>query len=539
MRSIVFRISVVLSLLLLPVFTLGVGNVYASGVDYTQLNATIQSTPYCTNMDNRYTQGSWEAYSPVMLAARELLTKDGATQQEVDDMAVLLQSRANALVSVVELRNQINLSVELIANANEYSVITFDNFSVAYTNAVNVLAQYSPTQNLVNNASGTLEYTRANLLNINRYKLVVQRVPSDLSKYTTESVNVLNERLALVQSALNSTNTAQSVFDNMVYSLDASIAGLKYLADKNVLVELKDELLELNKEDYTASSRNKIDTAINEIDTTLAITELTQVDMNKVIKKYANLQEELVVIKELRAVIKENKNYSVNDYAPTSYNNYYIALKNAKGCVNNANATKDEVSSCMVNLIKSVEELLPLATKEQLLESITTAINLKDAEISTDSKTKLNVCIQDSMLVYDDIESSADLVSQTTLIVNNVIQVVIQDEQEILEAKETLQKLMDYILSLNPKNYAYFSWYNLQEQYTLAFNVMNSTDNSLLVVEETINNLKKSTNGLRTVQEDKFSTPFKIALSCVIIFSISLGIALIRMMYLIKKGKFK
>lgn len=515
----------------LPLLCIPMGNVYATSLDYTRLNTAIQNAPYCSNSDGRYSAASWSQYTPVLLSAIDIINKDNATQSEIDNIALSLEVATDSLVYLLDLRNEIKVSQTVVECSSQYSTLTFTDFQQAYTSALNVVNLPNPTQDEVNSSRNILSSTRLGLLDVTRYNLVLTRLPANADMFTTQSYAAVRDILDRIDVALSNYGTTQQHFDQLVYHLDASISGLVYLADTTTLNSLLNTLLQLDVSNYTSNSVSILQNAISDIQDTLTIPELTEIQANLVLNKYQNLPNTLVDISKLRDLVEECSDISATQYAPNSFLEFFTTLTIAQNCLIDPNCTQNDVSNCISDLVLTKGNLIPVADKNKLLQCITTALDLIQSGLTLDNAKLLEQCVEECKLVYLDNTASIDEISIHTALLLSTIHTVQSSQLDITNAKSQLQHLLNYVLSLNPDNYTSFSWFLLQSQYSLAYQVANSSDSNLLSVQDAIYNLQKTTNQLSPSSDSTKPTWLLISIILLMFSSISLCVIFGKMLY--------
>lgn len=511
----------------------------ASSLDYSRLNAVLQDAPYCSNTDGRYSASSWENYTPILLSAIDLLNDENATQSQIDDMAENLNLATISLVYILDLREEIQISTSYTNCELDYSPLTFEIFYNAFQSATATLAMDNPTQNTVDACLNNLTTARQNLIDIRLYKNVLTRLPTDTTLFTATSYARVHEELNRIELALNNFGTTQTYFEQLVFSLDASITGLVYLADTTALQNLLNNLRTLDTAKLPHAYVHILQDAINDIQNTLNMTELTESQANATLNRYAHLPKTFIDIYALSELVEQSVLLIKEDYAPTSYQAFFNALNSAQSCLNNSNCTPYEVANCLDTLQTSIKNLIPIADKNKLLEYVTNAKNLIQSGITPQNADLLQKCIAECESIYLDNSADDDTISIHTALLQSTIQIVQSSQADIATAKAELLRKLNYVLSLNPNNYTSFSWFILQSQYSTACQIVNSDESNLTTVQDALYNLQKATNSLTPTTSTTKPIFLLISVIILVLSSLSLCAILGKMLHthITQKGK--
>lgn len=348
-------------------------------VNYGELEAQIAIADHLDPAD--FTSASWEAFLPVLEAAKAALNSDD--QDVVDKAAADLKAAIAALLKMPEVADLL----ELIAKAEElneedYTIETWRRLERALKAAK--AAVTSESQAEVDEAYNNLKSAMDKLVNksdvpgINYGELNAQiNIAEHLTKedYTSATWAALEEALAAAKNALTSND--QTVVDKATAALKAAIAALVEMPDTDALAVLIAKAEALAAANYTTSSWNVLKDALAAAKAALSSEEQAVVD--KAADALADAIAKLVVkpsYEALKAEIAKADALDAADYTIVSWTKLQTALAAAKAALSSeSQAAIDEATAKLAAAIaalelKPTEPEVDKSVAEALLEQI-------------------------------------------------------------------------------------------------------------------------------------------------------------------------
>lgn len=273
--------------------------------DKTQLTALYNSTIDYKSTD--YEENSWLQFKNTRNEAKTVLDNKEATQSEIDNMTVKLQSAINGLVPIA-------------------------------------------TPEIVD---------KTNLLN-----LVEEVKDYQESDYTTESWSVFYDSFVSGTDVLANESATQEEVDSAYKNLSQSISSLEKVKEVNKqdLIVLYDSTASLNPDDYTEKSYNDFILAKSDAKSVIDNPKATDDEVNKAqqsLQQAIDSLEKVVIADKTKLIELYDSTASLNpnDYTEESWNSFIIVKADAKSVIDNPNATQEEADSINQLLLEKVENL--------------------------------------------------------------------------------------------------------------------------------------------------------------------------------------
>jgi len=285
----------------------------APSINKTALNTAIASSDQ--EKEAAYTPSSWKTFSEALTAAKSVSASAAATQTQIDAAASKLATAQKALVERAD-KTELNTAIEAAGKieAEGYKPSTWLKFQEALTQAAEV----------------------------------------------SEDANAVEEE---VSTALGNLKQAYD--------------GLEELVGKEGLTTALKDTKSLNKDDYTATSWNNLQTVIEAAVAVAESPEASETDVAQAIGKLTTAIGELVSIKQLNAAIEAAETLKKIDYTPATWSVLETALAKAAEVSEKADATAVEVNAALQTLSDAKDGLEAPADKTDL-ETLLSAIDKED-----------------------------------------------------------------------------------------------------------------------------------------------------------------
>ncbi|MFC6347868.1 LysM peptidoglycan-binding domain-containing protein [Vagococcus carniphilus] len=342
--------------------------------DKTQLTALYNSTIDYKSTD--YEENSWLQFKNTRNEAKTVLDNKEATQSEIDNMTVKLQSAINGLVPIAtpEIVDKTNL-LNLVEEVKDYqeSDYTTESWSVFYDSFVSgtdVLANESATQEEVDSAYKNLSQSISSLekvKEVNKQDLIVlydSTASLNPDDYTEKSYNDFILAKSDAKSVIDNPNATVDDVNKAQQSLQQAIDSLEKIVvvDKTKLIELYDSTASLNPDDYTEKSYNDFILAKSDAKSVIDNPKATDDEVNKAqqsLQQAIDSLEKVVIADKTKLIELYDSTASLNpnDYTEESWNSFIIVKADAKSVIDNPNATQEEADSINQLLLEKVENL--------------------------------------------------------------------------------------------------------------------------------------------------------------------------------------
>ena len=219
-----------------------------------------------------YTAESWNVLQNVLMSAKDILSKEDAEQEEVDNMVDLLKAAKDALVEVeiVETNKTALLIAVDMAEAvtqeqlDKVVLVVANEFKAALENAQTVYADASATQAEVDEAFDRLASVMHMLDFFKGDKAALQKMMDQIGKLTASEYiestwNALQAVLPSVNGVLGNENAIQEEVDEVYTELVKVFVNLRLKPNKDLLQGLINQANGLNRENYSAASLKLVD----------------------------------------------------------------------------------------------------------------------------------------------------------------------------------------------------------------------------------------------------------------------------------------
>ncbi|MCD8207373.1 MAG: hypothetical protein LUD72_05510, partial [Bacteroidales bacterium] len=286
-------------------------------VDKSGLESAIEQAEGLNEAD--YTERSWEDLTKALDAAQDVMDKDEATQDEVNE------ALTNLMTAIVNL-------------------------------------------NKTDDTSGDLDYTALRIAIGSANALL-----EDEDTYTEASVQALKDAVAAAEALLTDDSATQPELNDAVTDIMTAISNLTVnttasAAEKNALdtvIATADALVESL---YTPDSWKELTDALDKANSVSSDPNATQDDVSSAMKELTDAINGLVVSDKateedkaaLETVINAADDLVQSNYTSESWTVLVDALTNAKDTVSDPDATQQEVSDAMMTLTLAISALKPV-----------------------------------------------------------------------------------------------------------------------------------------------------------------------------------
>ena len=236
-----------------------------------------------------YTAESWNVLQNVLMSAKDILSKEDAEQEEVDNMVDLLKAAKDALVEVeiVETNKTALLIAVDMAEAvtqeqlDKVVLVVANEFKAALENAQTVYADASATQAEVDEAFDRLASVMHMLDFFKGDKAALQKMMDQIGKLTASEYiestwNALQAVLPSVNGVLGNENAMQEEVDEVYSELVRAFVNLRLKPNKDLLQGLINQANGLNRANYSAASLKLVDDVMEKASAVLNNPEATK-----------------------------------------------------------------------------------------------------------------------------------------------------------------------------------------------------------------------------------------------------------------------
>ena len=318
-----------------------------------------------------YTPESWAAFTTALGTANEVNGNKDATQEVVDQACESLRTAMTGLTAKAD-KTQLQALIDEAGNKNkdEYTEESWASFEAALNEAKSVFANENASQDVVDKACESLSKAIEDLkFNKSQLKVVIDQVENKNSEdYTEESWEAFANALAEARAVFEDENATPESVDQAYRKLNEAINGLTVKVNKPELKELIDKAQNKKSEDYTDTSWDAFETALEEAK---AVFENEAATSEQISQAYRKLNEAIngLTVKadksELTKVIASSATLNESDYTPESWKQFKEALDYAYEVSANPNVSQEEVDEAKDKLEKAVKNLVKATGSEQ------------------------------------------------------------------------------------------------------------------------------------------------------------------------------
>ena len=403
--------------------------------------------------EENYTVTSWTAFKEALEAANAVVNDENAMQEEVDAAYADLQTAINNL--------------ETAAKADKTLL-----------------------EGLVNHILGL-----------------------DKDKYVEESWNAMVPVLQEAQDVLADQKASQSEVDKVYIELVTAFLNLRFKpveeVDKTALEALIKEAEGYDEEEYTPSTWNGLEEALDAAKEVMANENATEAEVEKAVN---DLQEAINALTKkadkgfLEELIDEVEGYNEEDYTTGSWAGLQEALEAAKEVLANEEATEKEVMDAYNNLIDAVENLILRADKTLLQGMYDRCEGLDKSKYTEASVTNLAEPMAKAKAVLDDPNVTQDEVDNAYY---GLLKAYL--DLRLIPNKELLTGTIAKAMELNKVNYSAKTWAVVEEALEKAKAVANDPEAVQSEVDKAKDTLTKAIEGLESTSVVKTGDTTSVA----------------------------
>lgn len=289
--------------------------------------------------------------------------------------------------------------------------------------------------------------------------------------YTTKTYTVFQKAYADAETILAKADADQIELIQAENNLRSAVKGLQKRGDKTALQDLiKTAEASYKEEDYTAASWKTFQEALDAAKKMLEEEEAAQEEINKACDALTRAGNGLVskeLVNGLKNLVAECQMQTNDGYSADSWKRFENAIKRAKTVAENAEATKDEITSAQKNL-ESAKEALEW-DKADLKKLISESDSLAEKDYTPESWKEFSDVLANAKAVEKNKSASKDEIAGA------------REKLETAKAalrpnKIGLKELIEKAESLNKNKYTAESWARVAEALKAAQEVMDNPD---------------------------------------------------------------
>lgn len=289
---------------------------YASLVYTKELKDIITKTSDIEKEKDKYTKDSYNVFEEKLELAKLILEKQNSTQLEVDQIAVELQNAIDDLVltdTIDTSKLALQIAIELANKITEEELekvvpAVVNEFKAALENAQNVYDNTTAAQEEVDNAFNRLAKAMQMLEFFKGDKAALQAfvdktIALDSNLYTKSTWQEFALVLSNAQDILLNENVMQQEVDETFNKLVTAFLNLRLKPNKDLLNDLINQAEGLNKANYSKTSWNAVQIALDNANAVMINEEATLNEVESAKEALINALSKLV----------ENTNNSVDN----------------------------------------------------------------------------------------------------------------------------------------------------------------------------------------------------------------------------------
>ena len=402
-------------------------------VDKTALASKIEEAEGKKKED--YTEETFNALEGALANAKTVLDDADATQDEVDNAAIILDNAINGLKTkpVVPTVNKDALQAKYDKIKDKakdnYTDDSWNAFVTARDAAKTVLENDNAAQDDVDKAltnlntaiDGLVEKEPEPTVDKSELQAKYDEVKDKTQgNYTDESWNTFEIARDAANIVLGNDNATQENVNTALSNLTTAIEGLKAKVDKAALVEKIADAEKVDKTKYTEETFNVLVDALTNAKTVNGSDNATQEEVDNAVTALENaingLEEKpvepMVDKSELQAKYDEVKDKAKDNYTDESWNAFTTARDAAKTVLENDNATQVEVDTTLSDLNTAIVNLAkgnqpePTVDKSKLSEKISEAEKIDDTKYTSGSAANLKDALEKAKITLNDLSAS-------------------------------------------------------------------------------------------------------------------------------------
>lgn len=321
-----------------------------------------------------YTNESWDNFSKALEELKGVIDNENALQKEADEVKESLNQAVNNLVKLGDKKELLALyDVNKDKKEEEYSTSTWKVFSDVMNKVKVVLDNTQATEEEVTKALADLNKAISGLVKrgdktglAKLYEDSKTKVEKD---YTSESWKQFTETMKKVEAVIENKDASSDEVTKAFEDLKQAIDKLVNLGDKTELVKVYEENKSKSSKDYTSASWKQFDDAMKNAKAVIENNQATTEDVNNALKALESTLNNLAKREDNSALVKlyeENTSKNEKEYTSSTWKVFSKACEEAKVVMDNVDATKEQITNAMDNLMNAVKGLTKVGDKTEL-----------------------------------------------------------------------------------------------------------------------------------------------------------------------------
>lgn len=476
-------------------------------VDTDSLKAEIQKAEEL--QEDSYTTESWQKFVSVLQNVKALLEKENLTQMEVNKGTDALKIAIEQLEKRPDVQKE--ALEQLISTAkqkkeSDYTPDSWQSLQDAMQKAKAVFDDPEANQEKVDQTLAELNAAIDSLqeafsIDPSKLETLLEATKSlQEENYTSSSWKRLQDVIDRANALLEKTDKTQEEIDQMVDEIRSSYQSLVKKADTSKLQSLIDKIDKIDESLYTPESFASLKESVKEAKTLLDNEEVSQEDIDAILKKLETAKEALVQNPEavdktdIKALVDEVKKLEESLYTPESYASLKEAMQQAETVIAKEDALQEEVDMAYSKLNESKENLIknPKVVDRTSLEDILQQAKSKDEnQYTPNSYDPLKDAIEKATVIVQKEDVKQEEINQMVKNLQSVL------EQLVTRANK--EKLVDTIYAatqLSQNEYTPESYAALQNQLLASQKVLANENASQIEVDQAVTALQASLDAL-------------------------------------------
>ncbi|MBE6828466.1 MAG: hypothetical protein E7514_07685 [Ruminococcaceae bacterium] len=323
---------------------------------------------------------------------------------------------------------------------NNYTSETAENLQDAIDDAQAVLDNPNATQDEINNAIEELT-DALNQLALDKSALaaaiaqgnLIAEDPAEAGKYTADTLSVLENALTAGEIVYANTNaTAEQIASATQAILDA-INSLSRIIDKDDLQNLVNEANAINQDDYTDTTSDALQDAIDDAQAVLDDPNATDEEIQNAYEALENAINNLIDRSELADAIEDGNvivNGDTSAYTSESVQALEEAIAAGETVYNDPDASQAEIDAATEAIRDALEDLL-----EEAVDNAEDIVNNNSDNYTDESIQALEDAITDAEDVINNPNSTPDEIKDAIEAIENAINNLV-DRSKLADAIE-------------------------------------------------------------------------------------------------------
>lgn len=307
--------------------------------------------------------------------------------------------------------------------------------------------------------------------------------------------------LKKAENMLANEDMTQADIDQLTVKLTKSSYDLTMTSDK--LSDYMDTVsADYDSKYYTSLSYKKLNDAMASVKQVLGNKDATQAELAHAYKVLNDAVAQLIELKsndDLKAKLDEIGELDKTNYTTKSYDNYLIALNQAKKVVDSNNSSIDTSSNAYSRLMKTIDELVSKEDMDRLLKE-----SMAESKTILNNQAKNNIYTNKTIQQLSDILKSAEAVDFNQVSADRLVEINNQLKQSIdnlirtadLKGLEALINEGNQIVELGKGNFTTDSWNDLTKDLSHAKAILSNSKSSADEISVAYHNLNLSIKGM-------------------------------------------